>query len=115
MGSYGVLLVAAIVVGLVAGPVIERGLLRFMYGRDEIVLVLVTYALFLILEDFTKLVFGVDPIMVSEPYSLLGNLDSGDLIYPVYSLVLVVRCGPGRCRAGLRDQPHPPRQDVASP
>ena len=65
MGSYGVLLVAAIVVGLVAGPLIERGLLRFMYGRDEIVLVLVTYALFLILEDFTKLLFGVDPILVS--------------------------------------------------
>ena len=62
MGSYGVMLVAAIVVGLIAGPLIERGLLRFMYGKDEIVLVLVTYAVFLILEDFTKLVFGVDPI-----------------------------------------------------
>ena len=74
MGSYGVLLVAAIVVGLIAGPLIERGLLRFMYGRDEIVLVLVTYALFLILEDFTKLLFGVDPLLVAEPYSLLGNL-----------------------------------------
>ena len=90
MGSYGVLLVAAIVVGLIAGPVIERGLLRFMYGRDEVVLVLVTYALFLILEDFTKLLFGVDPILVSQPYSLLGNIEMGSLIYPVYSLVLVV-------------------------
>jgi len=90
MGSYGALLVAAIVVGLIAGPLVERGLLRFMYGRDEIVLVLVTYALFLILEDISKLVFGVDPIMVSEPYSLLGNLELGQLIYPVYSLVLVL-------------------------
>jgi branched-chain amino acid transport system permease protein len=89
MGSYGALLVAAMVVGLVAGPLIERGLLRFMYGRDEIVLVLVTYALFLILEDFTKLVFGVDPLLVSQPYSLLGNIEVGSLIYPVYSLVLV--------------------------
>jgi branched-chain amino acid transport system permease protein len=89
LGSYGVLLVAAIVVGLIAGPLIERGLLRFMYGRDEVVLVLVTYALFLILEDFTKLLFGVDPILVSQPYSLLGNIEMGSLIYPVYSLVLV--------------------------
>jgi branched-chain amino acid transport system permease protein len=88
-GSYGVLLVAALVVGLTAGPLIERGLLRFMYGRDEIVLVLVTYALFLILEDFTKLLFGVDPILVAAPYALLGNLEMGHLIYPVYSLVLV--------------------------
>jgi len=89
-GSYGVLLIAALVVGLIAGPVIERGLLRFMYGREEIVLVLVTYALFLILEDFTKLLFGVDPILVGAPYALLGNLEMGSLIYPVYSLVLVV-------------------------
>jgi branched-chain amino acid transport system permease protein len=90
LGSYGVLVLSAVVVGLVAGPLIERGLLRHMYGRDEIVLVLVTYALFLILEDFTKLLFGVDPILVSEPYSLLGNIEMGELIYPVYSLVLVV-------------------------
>src|SRR5690606_37891956 len=45
LGSYGALVLAAIVVGLVMGPLIERGLLRFMYGRDEIILLLVTYAL----------------------------------------------------------------------
>jgi branched-chain amino acid transport system permease protein len=89
MGSYLILLLAALVVGVIAGPLIERGLLRFMYGRDEIVLVLVTYALFLILEDFTKLLFDVDPILVAEPYGLLGNLQMGRLIYPVYSFVLV--------------------------
>ena len=88
-GSYGVLLIAALAVGLISGPLIERGLLRFMYGREEIVLVLVTYALFLILEDLIKLVFGVDPILVAAPYALLGNLEMGHLIYPVYSLVLV--------------------------
>ena len=90
MGSYLVLVVAALVVGLIAGPLIERGLLRWMYGRDEIVLVLITYAVFLILEDLTKLTFGVDPLMVSEPYGLLGTLKMGRLIYPVYSLVLVL-------------------------
>ena len=89
MGSYAVLVVAAIVVGLIAGPVIERGLLRFMYGRDEMVLVLVTYAVFLILEDLTKLVFGVDPILVAEPYALLGNIDIGQLTYPAYSVALI--------------------------
>jgi branched-chain amino acid transport system permease protein len=67
MGSYAVMLVAAILVGLIAGPVIERGLLRFMYGKDEIVLVLVTYAVFLILEDFVKLVWGVDPYFLAQP------------------------------------------------
>ena len=53
---------------------LERGLLRFFYGRDEVLLVLVTYALFLILEDVTKLIWGVNPYYVSEPYGLFGNV-----------------------------------------
>jgi len=42
-GSYALLLGAAIGVGLVFGLVIERGVLRLMYGRDEVVMLLVTY------------------------------------------------------------------------
>ena len=90
LASYGVLVIAALVVGLVAGPLIERGLLRFMYGKDEIVLLLVTYAVFLILEDVIKLVWGVNPYFVAEPYGLLGSFDFAGLTYPVYNLVLIV-------------------------
>jgi branched-chain amino acid transport system permease protein len=32
----------------------------------------------------------VDPLSIPEPYSLLGNLDLGGLIYPTYSLVVVL-------------------------
>jgi branched-chain amino acid transport system permease protein len=89
MGSYAMLVLAALIVGLVVGPLIERGLLRFCYGRDEVVLVLVTYALFLIIEDVIKLAWGVESYFVSEPYGLLGNVEMGDLSYPLYSAVLV--------------------------
>jgi branched-chain amino acid transport system permease protein len=89
-GSYAMLILAAVLVGVVMGPLIERGLLRFFYGRDEVVLVLVTYALFLVLEDVVKLVWGVESYFVTEPYGLLGNFELGDLSYPTYSLVLVV-------------------------
>jgi len=89
MGSYAMLVLAALLVGLVVGPLIERGLLRFCYGRDEVVLVLVTYALFLIIEDVIRLVWGVESYFVSEPYGLLGNLEMGALSYPLYSAVLV--------------------------
>ncbi len=88
VASYGVMALAAVLVGLVAGPLIERGILRFMYGKDEIVLVLVTYALFLILEDMIKLVWGVDPYFLYQPYGLLGSFDIGDLTYPNYNLLL---------------------------
>ncbi len=90
LGSYAVLVASAILVGVVVGPAIERGLLRFTYGRDEVVLVLVTYALFLILEDVVKLIWGVESYFVSEPYGLLGTVELGDLTYPVYSGLLVV-------------------------
>jgi len=87
--SYGMLALAAVIVGLFAGPLIEHGLLRFMYGRDEVVLLLVTYALFLILEDVIKLIWGVDAYYISEPYGMLGNLDFAGLSYPVYNVALI--------------------------
>jgi branched-chain amino acid transport system permease protein len=87
--SYALLLAAALVVGLVMGPLIERGLLRLMYGRDEVVLLLVTYAVFLILEDVIKLVWGVESLVVAEPYALPGNFQIGALAYPVYNLILI--------------------------
>ncbi len=89
-GSYAALLAAAALVGLIIGPLIERGLLRFMYGRDEIILLLVTYAVFLILEDAIKLIWGVDPYIISEPYGLLGIVEFANLVYPTYSFMLIV-------------------------
>ncbi|HEX8907904.1 MAG TPA: branched-chain amino acid ABC transporter permease [Anaeromyxobacteraceae bacterium] len=89
LGSYAMLVLAAVLVGVVVGPLIERGLLRFTYGKDEVVLVLVTYALFLMLEDAVKLIWGVESYFISEPYGLLGTVELGPLSYPVYSGVLV--------------------------
>ena len=89
MLSYAVLLAAAVLVTLVFAPLIERGILRFMYAKDEVVILLITYALFLILEDTIKLIWGVDPYFVAEPYGLLGSFDVGDLSYPTYNLILV--------------------------
>jgi branched-chain amino acid transport system permease protein len=82
--SFALLAVAAVAVGVVAGPLIERGLLRFMYGRDEIVLVLVTYSVFLILEDVITLIWGVESYSPYQPYGLLGNIDT------VYDALLVL-------------------------
>jgi branched-chain amino acid transport system permease protein len=89
MGSYAMLALAAVIVGLVMGPLIERGLLRFMYGKDETLLLIATYALFLILEDVIKLIWGVDPYFISEPYGLLGSLNFAGLSYPTYNLIMI--------------------------
>jgi branched-chain amino acid transport system permease protein len=88
-GSFLLLILAAIAVGLVFGLVIERGVLRFVYGRDEVVLILVTYSVFLILEDFMKLTWGVDPYFAFQPYGLLGTIEIAGLPYLVYDLALI--------------------------
>ncbi|MCR9125107.1 MAG: branched-chain amino acid ABC transporter permease [Rhodobacteraceae bacterium] len=88
-GSYAALILAAVLVALVVGPILERGLLRFFYGRDEVLNVLVTYAVFLILEDVMKLIWGVNPYFVYEPYTLLGDVEIGPLFYVGYDFAVI--------------------------
>ena len=82
-------LLAAVAVAVIMAPLTERTLLRTFYGRDEVLLVLVTYAMFLILEDATKLIWGAVPFYVSEPYGLFGNVDIGTQTYVGYDFALV--------------------------
>lgn len=88
--SLVAMLLAAVAVAVILAPLTERGLLRFFYGRDEVLLVLVTYALFLIAEDATKLIWGANPYFVSEPYGLFGSIDIGRQTYVGYDFMLVV-------------------------
>ena len=88
--SIVAMLLAAVAVSALVAPLCERGLLRVFYGRDEVLLVLVTFALFLILEDVTKLIWGVNPLYVSEPYMLFGTIDVGPLSYVGYDFMLVL-------------------------
>lgn len=89
--SYLLLIGCAVVAGSLIGVIIERGLLRFLQGKDEILMVIVTYALLLILEDVTKLVWGVDPYFAYQPYRLLGQTEVGvGLRFATYDLALIV-------------------------
>ena len=89
MLSYVVLVASALLVAVIVAPLLERGLLRFMYAKDEVVIMLITYALFLVLEDAIKLVWGVNPYFIAEPYGMLGSFDIGNLTYPTYNLLIV--------------------------
>lgn len=89
-GSFLLLVVAGLSVGAGVGFLVERGLLRPMYGRDEIVMVLVTYAAFLIFEDVIKLIWGVDPYFAYQPYALLGQVAVGGISFAIYDFGLIV-------------------------
>jgi branched-chain amino acid transport system permease protein len=88
-GSYLLLFVSALVAGAITGLLIERGVLRLMYGRDEVVMILVTYGVLLILEDVIKLIWGVGSYVAFQPYSLLGRTKLSNLSFANYDLVLI--------------------------
>lgn len=87
--SLPLMAAAAVAVAVCVSPLVERWILRPFYGRDEVLLVLVTYALFLIMEDLTKMVWGVNPYFAAEPYGLFGTLALGDQTYVGYDLALM--------------------------
>ncbi len=87
--SYLMLLAGAIIVGLITGPTIERLCLRRIYGSDTHIQLLLTFSILLILEDAMKLIWGVTPMYMNEPYTLLGQFSMGAISYPRYTLLLV--------------------------
>jgi branched-chain amino acid transport system permease protein len=87
--GFAVMLLAALAVAVAVGPLLERGIIRLFYGRDEVVLALVTYALFLILEDATKLIWGPNPYYAYQPYGLLGEVTIAGLSYVGYDFMLI--------------------------
>jgi branched-chain amino acid transport system permease protein len=83
------MVVLAMAIGFVIGLILERGLLRVVYGRDEVIVVLVTYATFLILEDVIVLIWGPRSYGAWQPMVAAGNVEIGSLILSNYDLILV--------------------------
>lgn len=79
----------AMAIGMVLGVILERGLLRLVYGRDEVIAVLVTYAAFLILEDVIILIWGPGSYGAWQPMVAAGNVSVGPLILSNYDIILV--------------------------
>lgn len=88
-GTLLALVVAAILVGLTVGPSLEVLVLRRVYDRPQVLQLLATYALLLIIEDTTKLVFGTGQRYAYEPLGLLGTVSIGGVAYTGYQLLVV--------------------------
>ncbi len=91
--SLPLLLISAAITGTILGPPIERFLLQRIYAQEEVVQLLVTFALFMILEDVQKLIWGVQPVQNDAALRLLGTVDvpfAGDVIpFTAYQLYLL--------------------------
>ena len=87
--GFLIIVAAAIVVGLILGFVIEQGILKHMYHRDEVLIVLATFGLFLVLEDIILIAFGTDPYFAYQPMALLDSVKLGGITRDVYGLTLI--------------------------
>jgi hypothetical protein len=64
-----------VLAGGALGALVEWLLLTRIYAKDQVLQLLVTFALFMILEDVQKLIWGVQPIHHDTAMKLLGTID----------------------------------------
>lgn len=83
------LFVAAIVIGGLLGTVLEFALLRRILDKDPILQLLVTFAAFMVLEDLQRLIWGVQPVFVSEVVNQFGTLTVAGVTYTRYQLLVL--------------------------
>jgi branched-chain amino acid transport system permease protein len=88
--SLALLLLGAIIVAVTLGPLIERLLLRRIYEQEEVVGLLATFALFLILEDLMRLIWGIDPYLIAGPFRMFGRVHLAGIAFAGYPFVVTI-------------------------
>ena len=89
-GSFWWAALGAAVTIAVLGGLIERFLLRHLYGADVLYQLLFTYALVLILSDAAKVLWGTGQLSVSRPPGLTGAFKLWGTFVPYYNLFVLL-------------------------
>lgn len=89
-GSFALAVLIAIPAAAIIGLAMERLVLRRFYGRSHLDQVLVTFALILIMNEGTRMIFGPAPMRVSLPPMLSGSVEILPGVgYPVIRLAIL--------------------------
>src|SRR5690348_9380495 len=92
-GSLWLAILIAVPLSVLLGFVLEALLFRFLYTRDHLYQVLLTYGLILVFEELRSLLFGDDVHGVAVPGFLDFSLPlTSTLSYPVYRLFMSAVC-----------------------
>lgn len=90
-GNFWLGLPAALAAATAMGVAVELGVMRRLYGRDHLDQVLATFALILIFNETTVLLFGRQPIFLQLPPSLASPIEIlPGLPYPPYRLLIIL-------------------------
>jgi len=91
--NFLLMLLAGIVLSAAFGYLLEWAFFSFLYEREHLQQVLMTYALILVFEEARSLLIGNDVHGVPAPPWLAGTLPLGELMtYPVYRLFASAAC-----------------------
>ena len=83
LGYWGALLVAPLVVGLF-GVLLERTMLKRLYGLDHLYGLLLTFGLALIIQGLFRNYFGSSGLPYVIPGELAGGVNLGFMFLPLY-------------------------------
>ena len=89
-GRFWLAVLGAAIGIAILGGVVERLLLRHLYGKEELYQLLFTYALVLIISDAAKVLWGTQQQSVSRPPGLEGSFRLFDTVIPWYNLFILL-------------------------
>ena len=92
-GGFFATLAVGVVLAVIAGYLLEWAFFSFLYQREHLQQVLMTYGLILVFEELRSLLVGDEVHGVAVPDFLAGTLPLGALMtYPVYRLFISGVC-----------------------
>ena len=92
-GGFFATLAVGVVLAVALGYLLEWAFFSFLYEREHLQQVLMTYGLILVFEEVRSLLVGDDVHGVAPPEVLAGTLPLGELMtYPVYRLFVSGVC-----------------------
>jgi len=92
-GGFFTVLAVGLVLAVLLGYVLEWAFYSYLYEREHLQQVLMTYGLILVFEELRSMTVGDDVHGVKMPPLLSGTLPLGDLMtYPVYRLFISGVC-----------------------
>ena len=92
-GGFFSVLIVGLVLSVLLGYVLEWAFYSYLYDREHLQQVLMTYGLILVFEELRSLLVGDDVYDVAAPAILSGVLPLGEaMTYPVYRLFISAVC-----------------------
>jgi branched-chain amino acid transport system permease protein len=92
-GNFVATLVAGLVLAVIFGYLLEWLFVSYLYERDHLQQVLMTYGLILVFEELRSILVDNDVHGVPVPAWLSGSVQLGDLMqYPIYRLAISAVC-----------------------